>query len=381
MTVKLLKKGLEVELFAGNNLGEVLPLSTKLTKHFPGFSQEPDQRNFEYITKPTQDYNILLKEIIEPRIKARKFLKKLGDLTIIPGSTMPLKFKKEFYFSKPGDPYHEFILKTYKTRVITTSLHINIGINDYEKLFKLLCLLRLDAPLFLALSASSCFHDGTLTNYSSYRWHDFPKTPAFVPFFLIHSDYVKWTNSQLKTKKMLNVRHLWTSVRPNGPNRPYNLNRIEVRICDFVSNVKNVLAIVALIEIIAQKYLQEENWPKLLNNTSSKLNDLATLVLKQEEKVSKDGLNAKIWDWRNDSTRKASYIIESLLQNLSPVAKKLDILKYLSFITQILNNGNEASQFINLYKKNNSIQETITHFIREFTIIDFNAYKMIKKQM
>lgn len=381
MAIKLLKKGLEVELFAGTKSGDVLPLSSKLKEHFPGFSQEPDQRNFEYTTKPIQDYNILLKEIIEPRIKARKFLKKIGDLTLIPGSTIPLKFKKDFFYSKPEDSYHEFILKTYKTKVITTSLHINIGINDYEKLFKLLCTLRLDAPLFLALSASSCFHDGKLTNYNSYRWHSFPKTPRFVPFFLTHSDYIKWINSQLKTKEMLNVRHLWTSIRPNGSNRPYKLNRLELRISDLVFNTKNVLAIVAFLETIAQKYLQEENWPKLLNNTNSKLDDLVRLVLKQEEKVSKYGLNAEIWDWRNDSTRKASSIIESLLKNLLPVAKKLDILKYLTSITQILNNGNESSKFINLYKKNKSIQETITHFIDEFTIMDFNTHKMIKKQM
>ena len=79
MTYKLLKKGLEIELYAGTEAGEVLPLSNEIKENFPDFSQEPDQRNFEYITNPCRDYVELFKEIIQPRIKIRSFLKKLGN--------------------------------------------------------------------------------------------------------------------------------------------------------------------------------------------------------------------------------------------------------------------------------------------------------------
>src|SRR3989338_6199381 len=103
MTQKLLKKGVEIELYAGTKNGEVLPLSIKLKEKFPDFSQEPDQRNFEYITKPSTSYHELLKEIIEMRIKTRNYLKSLGDLTLIPGSTISLPFSQEFYLSKPDD--------------------------------------------------------------------------------------------------------------------------------------------------------------------------------------------------------------------------------------------------------------------------------------
>ena len=69
--MKLLLKGVEIELYAGTESGEVLPLSTKLKEKFPDFSQEPDQRNFEYITKPNSNYYELFKEIIETRINTR----------------------------------------------------------------------------------------------------------------------------------------------------------------------------------------------------------------------------------------------------------------------------------------------------------------------
>ena len=381
MTSKLLKKGLEIELYGGKVNGEILPLSTELSEKFPYISQEPDQRNFEYITNPCKDYHELFCEIIKPRLDIRNYLNGHGknkDLTLIPGSTMSLPFSKDYFYSKKEDPYHEFILNTYKTRVITTSIHINIGIDNYEHLFKLLCTLRLDVPLFLALSASSPFHDGKVTGFNSYRWHSFPKTPEFVPFFTNHDDYIKWINEQLAVKNILNVRHLWTSIRPNGPNRPYDLNRIEIRICDLVTDIKKTLGIVALVECIVQKYLLENNWPKILDKNQNDLNKLVKIMEEQEELVAKDGLNAKIWDWRNDSKIEAYKLIEYLYKDLGSIAEQSGILKYLNTIPDILKDGNEATQFINMYNKTKSIPKTIQHFAEQFTNMDFEYGKMLR---
>ena len=380
MKYKLLNKGLEVELYAGTKEGEVLPLSTKIIEYLPDFSQEPDQRNFEYITKPTRDYTELFKEIAQPRINIRNFLKRLDDnLVLIPGSTIPLAFDKSSYPSKPDEPYHKYILNTYKTSIITTSLHINIGIYDYENLFKLLCALRLDTPLFLALSASSCFHNGKLTGFHSYRWHSFPKTRAFVPFFTNHNSYINWTNEQLSLKSMQNIRHLWTSIRPNGPKRPFELNRIEIRICDLVTDITKALAIVSFIECIIQKYLLEDSWPKIIRNSQSNLNEIVALIEKQEELVAKDSLDAQVWDWRNDTKKEAREIIESLYKDLTNTADKLNVLNFLRPITDILRDGNEATQFLSIYNGTKSVQKTIQHFIEQFTIMDLKANEAIKK--
>lgn len=380
MTSKLLKKGLEIELYAGKNTGEVLPLSGKLCENFSYLSQEPDQRNFEYITNPHSDYNELFLEIIKPRLEIRKYLNEIGNLTLIPGSTMSLPFSKDFFYSKEEDPYHKFISSAYKTSVITTSVHINIGIDNSENLFNLLSALRLDMPLLLALSASSPFHDGKITGFKSFRWHSFPKTPDFVPFFTNHKDFITWTNEQLSTKKMLNVRHLWTSIRPNGPNRPYDLNRIEIRICDLVTDVKNLLGIVAFIECLVQKYLLDVdgNYPKILKKNQDDLNNLAHTMEEQEALVAKDGLYAKIWDWRNDSKIEAYKIIESLYKELRVIGEDLKIQKYLNAITNILEDSNEATQFIKMYNKTSSIPKTIQHYIEQFANLDLKYGSLIK---
>lgn len=379
MSKKLLCKGIEVELYAGKASGEIVPISTDLKSELPEVSQEPDQRNFEYITNPTKDYETLRSELILPKIKIRETLKDKFGLTLIPGSTLSLPFEKKFFFSKPEDPYHQYIAKTYGTNVITTSLHLNFGIEDISLLFRLLSALRLDTSLFLTLSAASPFFDGKLTGYQSFRWHNFPKTPEFVPFFKNHDEYIKWSNKMIEEKQMYNVRHLWTSIRPNGIERPLKLNRLELRVCDLVCDTNKILAIICLIELIIQDYMKNEQYPKILNTNN--LDELAKKQDEQEELAAKDGLNAKIYSWRTDSYMKISDIVEDLYKKYEPEAKDLGIYKQLIPIADILENGNEATRLINKFNETKSIPTTMQHFTEQFNNIDLTTYNDIKEKI
>ena len=118
-----------------------------------------------------------------------------------------------------------------------------------DKLFAAIRLIRCEASLYLSLSASSPFLNNKLTNNHSQRWIQFPKTPSKVPFFYNHENYIKWIEENIKNGNMYNVRHFWSSIRPNGPQRPHVLNRLELRICDYVFDLDLLLAITALLEL------------------------------------------------------------------------------------------------------------------------------------
>ena len=47
-----------------------------------------------------------------------------------------------------------------------------------------------------------------------------PAHARCVPLFRDHQHYIEWVEEQMSTGAMRNERHLWTSVRPNGPRRP-----------------------------------------------------------------------------------------------------------------------------------------------------------------
>ena len=188
MTNFMLLKGFEVELFTGTYAGKNVGVASAITEDLSDFVKEPDQRNLEYITVPDQRYAVLKHALLLPRQKLRKWLD-FQKLTILPGSTLSLGNTKIFERSDLENPYHSFIEKNYGTNVVTASIHINLGIENLSLLFSALRLVRCEASLFLALSASSPFLEGQATGAHSQRWVQFP-TVSYTHLTLPTTPYV-----------------------------------------------------------------------------------------------------------------------------------------------------------------------------------------------
>ena len=364
MTNFMLLKGFEVELFTGTFAGENVGVASAITKDLSDFVKEPDQRNLEYITVPDQRYAVLKHALLIPRLKLRKWLDS-RKLTILPGSTLSLGDTKKFERSELDNSYHSFIEKNYGTKVVTASIHINLGIENLSLLFSALRLVRCEAALFLALSASSPFLGGNVTGAHSQRWLQFPKTPSNVPMFDDHAHYVKWVEGQLAQGHMHNERHLWTSVRPNGPERPHNLNRLELRICDLVGNVDLLLAITALLElrIINLKKNITKYDPK---EASSKTpHELALLADENELNVAKFSLDSNLSHWKSGKQINCRHWINELLLDVAPLAKELNMFELLQPIESVLKNGNQSMIWLDAYSKGISIQSLLQEGISE----------------
>ncbi|GAB4301045.1 MAG: glutamate--cysteine ligase [Oscillatoriaceae cyanobacterium] len=348
----LLTKGFEVEMYTGTPQGDIVGLSDKIVAALNRFVREPDSRNVEYTTAPLCGYDRLLCELVQPRLLLRNYLKTLGDYMLIPGSCLSMGDTKVFYRSDPTNHYHSYIEQTYGTNVVTASVHINIGIPNPEVLMRAYRLVRVEAPLFLALSASSPFLDGEVTGYHSTRWQMFPKTPKHVPLFASHKHFIDWTEAQLALGTMKNVRHLWSSVRPNGDRRPYDINRLELRICDLISSPISLLAITAFLEARLWQLLENPDLDPLISSKLSTRNleeDLLELTDANELAVARESLDAKLRHWQDGRTITARSWIEEIYQQVSPIAKKQGFHCFLSPLKKILREGNEAQQWLKLH--------------------------------
>ncbi|MDJ0593693.1 MAG: glutamate--cysteine ligase [Pleurocapsa sp. MO_226.B13] len=361
--MRLLSKGFEVEMYTGTPEGEIVGMSDKIVQALDGFVREPDSRNVEYTTAPFCGYDRLLCALLKPRQTLRDYLKHLGDYTIIPGSTMSLGGSDRFYRSDPNNPYHAYIEQTYGTDVVTASIHINVGIEDPEILMQACRLIRVEAPLYLALSASSPFIDGKVTGFHSTRWQMFPKTPEHVPLFASHSHFIRWTEAQLAAKTMRNVRHLWSAVRPNGDRRPYKLNRLELRICDLVVDPLALLAITALLEArIMQAIADPELDP--LQQSSLSAEELISLSDRNEIAVARSSLDAELHHWQDGRKITAQDWIEEIYDRVYPLAKKQGFACFLSPLKKILRQGNTAQQWLKLHDRGMSLAEIIQQDIQ-----------------
>ncbi|MEM9264942.1 MAG: glutamate--cysteine ligase [Cyanobacteria bacterium P01_F01_bin.13] len=364
----LLSKGFEVEIYTGLNDGEIVGLSDKIAKSLSGFVREPDSRNVEYTTPPLQQYEQLLCELVTPRRRLRHFLTSLDPrYTLIPGSTLSTGNSHIFYRSDPQNPYHTYIENTYGTDVVTASIHINIGISDPEILMRACRLIRAEAPLILALSASSPFLDSQITGYHSTRWHVFPQTPQQVPLFESHEHFIKWTEAQLQLGTMRNVRHLWSSVRPNGDCRPYNLNRLEIRISDLVTDPIHLLAITALLEARILQIQQEPNLDPLISSkipTSNRHDDLLAIISANEEEVAKASLKAQLHHWHDGEPIIAADWIMQIYNEVLPIAKAHSIACFLTPIKQILREGNQSQNWLKQVEAGMDISQVIAQTIQ-----------------
>ncbi len=348
----LLSKGFEIEIYTGTPQGDIVGLSDQIVASLAGFEREPDSRNVEYITAPSRDYDQLLCDLVRPRLPLREYLKRLGNYTLIPGSTLSLGGSDQFWRSDPNNPYHTYIEQTYGTKVVTASVHINIGISDPELLMRAYRLIRLEAPLYLALSASSPFLDGNVTGYHSTRWGLFPQTPAHVPLFESHAHHIQWVEAQLAAGTMQNIRHLWGSVRPNGDRRPYDLNRLELRICDLVVDPVALLAICALLEARLLQLIEDPRLDPLEKSifpATTRPEDLLALTNANEVAVAHHSLDAELTHWQDGRSILARDWIAEIYQEVWAIAKQQGFNCFLSPLRKILREGNEAQQWLTLH--------------------------------
>jgi predicted glutamate--cysteine ligase len=358
----LLSKGFEIEVYTGTPQGDIVGLSDRIVANLDGFVTEPDSRNVEYTTAPFTSYDRLLCALVLPRRQLRKYLQTQGDYTLIPGSTLSLGGTDTFYRSDPHNPYHTYIEQTYGTNVVTASVHINIGISDPELLMRACRLVRVEAPLYLALSAASPFLNSAPTGYHSTRWGLFPKTPQDVPLFESHAHHIQWVNEQLERKTMQNVRHLWSSVRPNGDRRPYNLNRLELRICDLIIDPIALLAVTSLIEArLWQAIANPQLDPLIMSDLSAR--ELVELTDRNEMAVAKSSLDAQLQHWQDGRSILASEWVSQLYDEVHEIAKQRGFACFLSPVKKILREGNTAQQWLRMFDRDRDARSVLVNEI------------------
>lgn len=366
----MLLKGIEEEVYAGTPDGDILGLSPQVASALDGFVCEPDARNLEYTTSPAIEYGNVQAQLQERRDTLGRYLAENG-YDLIPGSCMSLEHDRAFQHSMPGNPYHARIRELYGTDVVTTSCHININLEDPEEMIRAYRIIRMEAPLFLALSASSPFLNGKATGSHSTRWQIFPKTPKNVPLFTGYSHYCDWVQKKMYAGEMYNVRHLWVSVRPNGVQPLEKLERLELRICDQIGDLAVMLGVIALLEARVLQILEQPSLDPLKVswvNAANREPALVAMSAGNEMAAALNSLDAGFHDWRTGEQSTVRRQLETLIDGVTPVAEAAGFADRLQPLQCVLKNGNVAQRWLRQYRAGKSIRDIIKQAIqRKFT--------------
>jgi carboxylate-amine ligase len=232
----------------------------------------------------------------------------------------------------PGDRYQELIERTqwWGRQMLIWGVHVHVGVADREHVMPIVSSLLNHYPHLQALSASSPMWSGTDTGYASNRAMMFQQLPtAGLPFqFERWAEYEEFVAANLRTGVIEYLNDIRWDVRPSP-----KLGTVEVRICDGVSNFRELAALTALTHC-------------LVVDLSDRLTAGETLptmppwhVQENKWRSARYGMDAVIILDAEANERLVTDDLADLLTRLEPVAERLGCPDELRSVDDIARHG------------------------------------------
>jgi glutamate---cysteine ligase / carboxylate-amine ligase len=231
-----------------------------------------------------------------------------------------------------GHRYEELINRTqwWGRQMLIWGVHVHVGMPDQRRVMPVLSALLNYYPHLQALSASSPIWAGLDTGYASNRALMFQQLPtAGLPFqFAEWAEFESFAHDQLTTGVIEVLSEIRWDLRP-AP----HLGTLENRICDGVSTVRELAALVALMHCLVVD----------LDSRLAAGETLPTLppwhVQENKWRAARYGLDAIVITNAASDERLVTEDLTDLLERLAPVAERLGCSEELDSVAEIPRRG------------------------------------------
>src|SRR5256885_13037964 len=227
-------------------------------------------------------------------------------------------------------------------------MHIHVAVGDADKAIQVVNGLLPHIGPLLALSASSPFWRGEPTGLHSSRQMIFAAFPRSgpPPRFKSYADYAEVVGQLEKTGCIADYTHIWWDIRLHP-----RLGTIEVRICDAVTRLEHVVAIVAycqaLVKLFSERYDRGEQIPSYHR------------ILTTENKwlAGRYGLEAPLMDLATGRRNRIPImqLIRRTLEEIEPHAREPGSEGGPGGIGEVLQRGNGADRQLRAFNANPDI--------------------------
>ncbi|MEP6817219.1 MAG: glutamate--cysteine ligase [Marmoricola sp.] len=231
-----------------------------------------------------------------------------------------------------GHRYAELIARTqwWGRQMLIWGLHVHVGVRHRDQVLPIVTSLLNQYPHLQALSASSPVWAGVDTGYASNRAMMFQQLPtAGLPFqFQSWSEFESYAQDLLTTGVIEQVDEIRWDVRPSP-----RLGTVEVRICDGVSTLAELEALVALTHCLVVDLEQRLEAGETLPSMPP------WHVQENKWRAARYGLDAWIILDAASNERLLLDDLSDLLERLSPVARRLGCERELAAVEDIPRRG------------------------------------------
>jgi carboxylate-amine ligase len=228
----------------------------------------------------------------------------------------------------PGHRYEELINRTqwWGRQMLIWGLHVHVGLGERAHVLPIVTSLLNHFPHLQALSASSPLWSGTDTGYASNRAMMFQQLPtAGLPFqFQTWAEYEAFVDDHFRTGVIEHLNDIRWDIRPSPA-----LGTVEVRVCDGVSNLRELAALTALTQCLVVD----------LDRRLSAGEQVPTMppwhVQENKWRAARYGLDAEIILDAAGSERPVTDDLHDLLERLAPLSRELGCADELPSVAEI----------------------------------------------
>jgi carboxylate-amine ligase len=232
----------------------------------------------------------------------------------------------------PHERYHRLVEEVQwpARRMAIFGIHTHVGIRSAEKAIAIANALCSYIPHFLALSASSPWWHGRDTGLASSRCKVFEGLPtAGLPQML--GDWAQFSdlmNTLIEARAISSIREIWWDIRPHP-----NFGTVELRICDGLPTMTEIATVAALAQCLVE-------WMDTLIDRGYGLPcPKAWIVGQNKWRAARHGVDAELIIDERGSLQPARAAIEELVEELTPVARRLGCEDELLNARRILEHG------------------------------------------
>jgi carboxylate-amine ligase len=312
-----------------NAASELFELMTQRHGPEPRLHKELLRNTVELTTGISDTVDEAMTELAEMITKVRPLTDELG-VDLYSAGTHPFAAWSHQLLTE-GHRYEELIARTqwWGRQMLIWGVHVHVGVRR-DQVMPIVSALLNWYPHLQALSASSPIWAGTDTGYASNRAMMFQQLPtAGLPFqFETWAEFEHYAHDLLKTGVIEVIDEIRWDVRP-AP----GTGTVEVRICDGVSTLWEMRALVALTHCLVVD----------LADRLDRGETLPTMppwhVQENKWRAARYGLDAWIILDADSNERLLLEDLDDLLDRLEPVAERLKCADDLALVREIPRRG------------------------------------------
>jgi carboxylate-amine ligase len=237
-------------------------------------------------------------------------------------------------------------------RELIFGMHVHVAVDDAEKAIHVVNALIAHLAELVALSASSPFWRGEATGLHSSRHMVYAALPRSgpPPRFASYADYAEVVGQLERTGCIADYTHIWWDIRLHP-----RLGTIEIRICDGVTRLDDVIALTAFCQALVKHYSERYDAGEEMPSYHR--------ILTTENKwlAARYGIEAPVMDLATGRRNRApiAQLVRRTLKTIEPHARELGSEAELAGVEEILRRGNGADHQLHVFNANRDIVEVV----------------------